>query len=98
LLLQPQEEKDAASINHKIAILCSRVTAAFLPVFIILQFLKYVQFSNRDGSQGKKMNPNTASNLIFDRHPFNTGTLLLMVGGAILLVYAVIFIILKIKK
>jgi hypothetical protein len=44
------------------------------------------------------MNPDAASNLIFDKHPFNTGTLLLMVAGSVLLVYAVLYIILKIKK
>lgn len=44
------------------------------------------------------MNSNAAANQIFDKHPFSTGELLLMMAGAMLLAYVIIFIIMKIRK
>jgi hypothetical protein len=51
--------------------------------------------------EGKEMNTNAADNLvnaIYDKHPFTTGTLLIMVVGAMLIVYGVFFLILRKKK
>ena len=44
------------------------------------------------------MNTTTAANQIFDKHPFSTGELMLMLAGALLLAYAILYIILKIRK
>jgi uncharacterized membrane protein HdeD (DUF308 family) len=43
------------------------------------------------------MNPDTAANSLVDKHPFNTGTLLIMVVGAILIIYGVAYLILRKK-
>ena len=42
----------------------------------------------------KEMN----ANLIVDKHPFSTGTLLLMMVGGMLIVYGVVYLILKNRK
>jgi hypothetical protein len=44
------------------------------------------------------MNTDAATNLIVDKHPFSTGTLLLMMVGGILLIYGVAYLILKNRK
>jgi len=41
------------------------------------------------------MNPETAVNSLVDKHPLNTGTLLIIVVAAILIIYGVAYLILK---
>jgi hypothetical protein len=43
------------------------------------------------------MNPETAVNSLIDKHPFGTGTLLLMVVAALLIMYGVAYLILRKK-
>jgi hypothetical protein len=43
------------------------------------------------------MNTNAPENLIFDKHPFNTGTLLIMVVVSLLIIYGIFFLILRKK-
>jgi hypothetical protein len=59
--------------------------------------LKPLRNALKKGDLGYKMNPDTAVNLIVDKHPFNTGTLLIMVVGAILIIYGVAYLILRKK-
>jgi hypothetical protein len=44
------------------------------------------------------MNTDAALNSIVDKHPFNTGTLMLMMAGALLMVFGVFYLILRNKK
>ena len=44
------------------------------------------------------MNSNAAENHIFDKHPFSTGELLLMMAGALILAYVIMYFVMKIRK
>jgi len=44
------------------------------------------------------MNTDAAINSIVDKHPFNTGTLLIMVTVSLLIIYGVFYLILRKKK
>jgi hypothetical protein len=44
------------------------------------------------------MTTDAAENAIFDKHPFHTGTLLLMVVVSLLIVYGVFYLFLRNKK
>ena len=46
----------------------------------------------------KEMNAIVTVNSLVDRHPFNTGTLILLVVGSMLIIYGVLFLILKMRK
>jgi hypothetical protein len=41
------------------------------------------------------MNPEKAVNSLVDKHPYGTGTLLLMVVGGMLLIYGIAYLILR---
>jgi hypothetical protein len=45
-----------------------------------------------------KMNSHAAENHIFDKHPFTTGELLLMMAGALLLAYGIMYFVMKLRK
>jgi hypothetical protein len=46
----------------------------------------------------KKMIANVTVNSVIDRHPFSSGTLIFLVVGSMLIIYGVLFLILRMRK